>query len=55
MDDNSRLVNPVRTDNPLFDKAFNDDRLLQQIDESGRKMSIGEFAKYWFEKGQKAR
>jgi hypothetical protein len=53
INNNDCLIDSVKTDNPKFDKAFNEDRLLQKIEESGEKMCIGEFAKYWFEKGQK--
>lgn len=50
--EHEKLVNPVTTDNPDFDKAWNEDRLLQRLDDSESKMSIGEYAKYWFQKGQ---
>lgn len=50
--EHEKLVNPVTTDDPDFDKAWNEDRLLQRLDDSESKMSIGEYAKYWFKKGQ---
>lgn len=52
--EHEKLVNPVNTDNPDFDKKWNEDRLLQNLDDSESKMSIGEYAKYWFQKGQES-
>lgn len=48
-----KLAGPVKNDNPAFDKEWNND-ILQNPDDSEARMSIREYAKYWFQKGQSA-